>query len=131
MKKIFVVFIAVLMGLTLIGCGAAKNGGGNAGNDTDQLKQEICGYYTIGWTEGDTTSEEDVKLVNEAGIEFSLTMNEDGTAVIVSNGTETNLEYDLDKMEMRSGSEVIKFTYESGTIHLTEGSEKVTFVKAD
>ena len=132
MKKLFVVLIAVLMGLTLIGCGAKNNGGSpQAGSDAKKLAEEMVGHYGLSWTEGDTTSEEDVKIVNQAGIEFSLTINEDGSAVLVSNGAETDLTCDFEKLEFKSGLEVIKFTYDNGTVRLTEGDNKITFVKSE
>ncbi len=120
--------IAAVAAILLIGCGSAKKG---SSADSAPETKSLVGYYELGWTEGDSVQEADVKAVKEAGIEFSLTVNEDGTARLVSNGKEIDLTYDMDQMIMEYNGGKIPFTFENDTIYLEEDGRHLTFNRED
>lgn len=130
MKKTGIVLLALTIVLALVGCGIKKKddtGGGVPGVNN----ATIAGYYEIIYMDGDSMNEEDLKVFKDAGLTISLTINEDGTAVLDMLGEKKEMEYDLNKMRMKYDGGKMDIALGNDYIRLTEKGETISFGRAE
>ena len=121
MKKLFSVFLAALLLLTLCGVTAAAD---NA--------EEVSGSYTlinaISQEDGDLS--ESIRIMNSMGMTSTLTINPDGSGLLDLFGEEHTLQFDFDGETFTSDDgEALSYHYEDGQITIGDENDAFIFSK--
>lgn len=132
MKKLLIILMAAVMGLSLAACGGAGQGGNNgSGAASGDKNNGLTGYYEIVYREGSEISEEDIRILSGSGQSINLTINEDGSAVLNSIGTESKLTFDPAKMTLKGEQGTMKVSFENNILKLDEDGALLFFEKVD
>lgn len=132
MKKLLIILMAAVMGLSLAACGGAGQGGNNgSGAARGDKNNGLTGYYEIVYREGSEISEEDIRILSGSGQSINLTINEDGSAVLNSIGTESKLTFDPAKMTLKGEQGTMKVSFENNILKLDEDGALLFFEKVD
>lgn len=116
MKKLFTLFLSMFLCLGLVACGSSKS----------NLNSEYVGkYQLVSMSDGESEYGED--LLKMAGIEYYIELQEDGTAVFDVGDGEEKGSWTNEKINLNGDK--VPFTYDNGTIVLTEDSYSMTFSK--
>lgn len=112
-KKVLFAFVLLLSVVALAGCG----------------KKDMAGEYKIvEATEGSTTIKGEE--LDKYGVDYTLTVKSDGTAVMARGSSKTELKWDNSYFWKSSDkSDKVKYTYKSGKITMTEDGMSMTFAK--
>jgi hypothetical protein len=118
MKKTIKILLAILIVFSLFGCGK---------------KPDISGEYRLVKIDaGDSSAtEEDIKSLQDLGMEVTLSVSKDGTAKLDVFGEVVDLTYDLEKMTLSDGTNTYTFEYDKSQFRLTDASGTMYFVPVE
>lgn len=116
MKKLLCLMLVAVMAIGLVACGGLK---------TSDLEGD---YEFVKMKQGDTTYT--AKDLKKLGMDMSLKIEDDGTGTFKSEGTgKQKMKFNVDKMTVKVGKEVNKFTYDDGTLVIKDKDNSMELKK--
>ena len=122
-RKIIMIISAGLAALALAACGGS--GSDAAGTE------ELPGSYTLSAMvrDGEETPAEDIALLEEKGLDCSLTLEADGSGTLDLFGEEKELAWDEESIT--TGEKTYQYTLAEGQLVITDGDSSLTFLREE